>query len=72
MEVRFLFLDQIKEFVELEQAHLHSLSSITVPYTVRNAHPVNEQSALPEPLDHLIKLHHYQQYSHNGFLPGCC
>ena len=55
MEVQFLFLDPIKEFVELELVHLHSLSLIIVPYTVHNVHPVNEQSVLPGPLDHLIK-----------------
>ena len=55
MEVQFLFLDRIKEFVELEQVHLHSLSSITVPYTVRNVRPANEQSILPGLLGHLIE-----------------
>ena len=55
MEVQFLFLDRIKEFVVLEQVHLHSLSLITVPYTVRNVRPANEQSVLPGLLGHLIE-----------------
>ena len=53
MEVQFLFLDPIMESVVQELVHLHSLSLITVPYTVHSAHPVNEQSVLPGPLDHL-------------------
>ena len=64
MEVQFLFLDPIEEFVELELVHLHSLSLITVPYTVHNVHPVNEQSVLPGPQDHLIK------YILNGLING--
>ena len=55
MEARFLFLDLIMEFVELELVHPHSLSLIIVPYTVHSVHPVNEQSVLPVPQDHLIK-----------------
>ena len=53
MEVQFLFLDPIMESVVQELVHLHSLSLIIVPYTVHSAHPVNEQSVLPGPLDHL-------------------
>ena len=55
MEAQFLFLDLIMEFVELELVRLHSLSLIIVPYTVHSVHPVNEQSVLPGPQDHLIK-----------------